>query len=194
MPARRNRSSSTARADTIVQLFSWRQIEPTRDQYHWQFPDDVVRGAGFYGLNLVVRIDQHPAWASSAPTTVNAPPDDPADYARFVGKVAARYRGRVLGYIIWNEPNLAHEWATAPDPAAYVNLLRVASEAIRQADPGAQVVSAGLAPNNDNSPNALDDRLYLQEMYSAGAGAILRCAGCSSLRLRLPARRPSRLP
>ena len=157
-------------ADTIVQLFSWRQIEPTRDQYHWQFPDDVVRGAGFYGLNLVVRIDQHPAWASSAPTTVNAPPDDPADYARFVGKVAARYRGRVLGYIIWNEPNLAHEWGDRPpDPAAYVNLLRVASEAIRQADPGAQVVSAGLAPNNDNSPNALDDRLYLQEMYSAGA-------------------------
>jgi polysaccharide biosynthesis protein PslG len=157
-------------ADTIVQLFSWRQIEPTRDQYHWQFPDEVVQGAEFYGLDLVVRIDQHPAWASSATTEVDAPPDNPADYALFVKTVAQRYRGRVLGYIIWNEPNLAREWGgRSPDPGAYVNLLRVAHQAIKEADPGALVVSAGLAPNNDRTATALDDRVYLQEMYAAGA-------------------------
>ena len=157
-------------ADTIVQLFSWRQIEPTRDEYHWQFPDEVVRGAEFHGLNLVVRIDQHPAWASSASTSINAPPDDPADYARFVRKVAERYRGRVLGYIIWNEPNLAREWGgRPPEPAAYVELLRAAYRAIKEADLDALVVSAGLAPNNDRNANALDDRVYLQEMYAAGA-------------------------
>jgi hypothetical protein len=157
-------------ADTVVQLFSWRQIEPTQGQYHWQFPDEVVRGAEFYGLNLVVRIDQQPAWASSAAPQLNAPPDDPADYARFVRTVAERYRGRVLGYIIWNEPNLAREWGGhTPDPGAYVSLLRAAHDAIKEADPSALVVSAGLATNNDASSDALDDRVFLREMYAAGA-------------------------
>ena len=104
--------------DTVVQLFSWRQIEPTQGQYHWQYPDEVVRGAEYYGLNLVVRLDQHPQWASPITTTLNAPPDDLADYARFVSAVATRYRGRVKAYIIWNEPNLAQEWGgRRPDPA-----------------------------------------------------------------------------
>ena len=29
--------------DTVVQLFSWRQIEPNEGEYHWQYPDEVVQ-------------------------------------------------------------------------------------------------------------------------------------------------------
>ncbi len=156
--------------DTVVQLFSWRQIEPTRDQYHWQSPDEVVQAVEYYGLDLVVRLDQHPEWASSVTTTLNAPSDDLADYARFVQTVAARYRGRVRAYVIWNEPNLAREWGgRPPDPAGYVALLREAYRAVKKADPNALVVSAGLAPTNHQDEEALDDRLYLEAMYRAGA-------------------------
>jgi len=156
--------------DTVIQLFSWRQIEPTRDQYHWQYPDEVVRAAEYYGLDLVVRLDQHPEWASHAPTSLNAPPDDLADYARFVSAVAARYRGRVRAYIIWNEPNLAREWGgRPPDPAGYVALLQGAYRAVKAIDPAALVISAGLAPTNHQDQEALDDRLYLEAMYRAGA-------------------------
>jgi hypothetical protein len=156
--------------DSVVQLFSWRQIEPTEGEYHWQYPDEVVQGAAYYGLKLVVRLDQHPAWAANAPLTVNAPPQDPAVYARFVATVAARYRGRVLGYVIWNEPNLAGEWGgRRPDPAGYVALLKAAYAAVKQADPAALVITAGLASTDDQSASALDDRLYLEGMYRAGA-------------------------
>lgn len=156
--------------DAIVQLFSWREIEPTRGQFHWQVPDEIVHAAEHYGLDLVIRLDHHPAWASAAPLTLNAPPDDPEQYARFASAVARRYRGRVLGYIIWNEPNLAHEWGGhPPDPAGYVALLKLAYQAIKEADPQARVVSAGLAPTNQQDAVALDDRLYLQAMYEAGA-------------------------
>ena len=87
--------------------------------------------------------------------------------------MAARYRGRVLAYIVWNEPNLAIEWeGQPPDPAGYVSLLCAARSAIHAADPEALVVSAGLAPTNHTDTSALDDRLYLQAMYTAGA------AGC----------------
>lgn len=157
--------------DTIVQLFSWREIEPTRGQYHWQVPDEIVQGAAYYGLDLVVRLDQHPTWASAVPTSLNAPPDRLVDYIDFVSTVASRYRGRVLGYVIWNEPNLAIDWGgQPPDPAAYTVLLKAAYRAIKAADPGARVVSAGLAPTNQRDAQALDDREFLEAMYRAGAG------------------------
>ncbi len=156
--------------DTIVQLFSWREIEPTRGQYHWQVPDEIVQGAAYYGLDLVVRLDQHPAWASAVSTNLNAPPDQVEDYIDFVSTVANRYRGRVLGYIIWNEPNLAIDWGgQPPDPTAYTALLKAAYQAVKAADPGARVVSAGLAPTNQRDASAMDERAYLEAMYRAGA-------------------------
>lgn len=164
--------------DTVVELFSWRHIEPTRDEWHWQHADEVVAGAAYHGLELIVRLDQHPAWAASAPLTVNAPPADPEDYARFVAQVARRYRGRIRGYIIWNEPNLALEWGgRPPDPAGYTGLLCRAYRAVKEADPAALVVSAGLASTNHNDAEAMDDRLYLEAMLRAGAGACFDVLG-----------------
>mgnify|MGYP005839643015 CR=1 FL=1 len=162
--------AAAADFDVVVELFSWRQIEPTQGQWHWQHPDETVAGAAYYGLDLVVRLDQHPAWASTAPLSLNAPPDDLADYARFVGRVAERYRGRILGYVIWNEPNLAVDWGgQPPDPAAYTEMLCRAYAAVKRADPQARVAAAGLAPTNQNDDQAMDDRRFLEAMLQEGA-------------------------
>jgi hypothetical protein len=156
--------------DWVVQVFSWREIAWWRGLYNWEQPDAVVRGAEYLGLNLVVRLDQHPDWARSQPAE-NAPPDDLSDYGDFVYAVASRYKGQIRAYIIWNEPNLAAEWGgEEPDAEAYVEMLKVAYTRIKEADPHALVVSAGLAPTNDQTALALDDRLYLERMYEAGAG------------------------
>jgi hypothetical protein len=152
-----------------VQVFSWREIARWRQLYDWERPDAVVRGAKYFGLNLVARLDQHPDWARSEPAD-NGPPDDLADYGDFVHAVASRYKGRIKAYVIWNEPNLAAEWGGAqPDPEAYVDMLRVAYVRIKEADPDALVVSAGLAPTNERSELAMDDRSYLERFYQAGA-------------------------
>jgi len=156
--------------DTVVQVFAWREIEPTRGQFHWEVTDQVVAGAEYYGLDLVVRLDQHPAWVSDVLPPLNAPPDAPGDYQHFVERVAWRYRGRVRAYVIWNEPNLALEWGgRAPDPAAYVELLRVGYRAVKAGDPEALVVAAGLAPTNGHGDEAMDERTFLEGMYQAGA-------------------------
>ena len=159
-----------AGVDTIVELFSWRQIEPTEGQFHWQHPDEVVQGAEYYGLDVVARIDQHPHWVNDTPLDLNAPPNNLADYARFVSDVARRYRGRIKAYIVWNEPNLALDWGgRPPDPAGYTELLCAAFAAVKSADPEALVVSAGLAPTNHDDAEAMDDRRFLREMLEAGA-------------------------
>jgi hypothetical protein len=153
----------------VVQVFSWREIAPWRGLYNWEQPDAIVRGAEHYDLEIVARLDQHPDWSRSRSAT-NGPPDDLADYGDFVHAIASRYKGHVRGYVIWNEPNLAVEWGgDAPDPEAYADMLRVAYTRIKEADPAALVVSAGLAPTNEHGAFAMDDRLYLERMYDAGA-------------------------
>ena len=159
----------------MVQLLEWREIEPAPGEFFWEYADWLVRAAEHYGLELVLRLDHPPAWASFPDRAV---PVETAAYAQFAGKVAARYRGRVLAYIVWNEPNLAGEWeGQPPDPAGYVSLLCTARSAIYSADSEALVVSAGLAPTNHTDTSALDDRLYLEALYVAGAASCFDILG-----------------
>jgi hypothetical protein len=159
----------------LVQLMEWREVEPAPGEYFWEYHDWLVRAAGYYGLDLVLRLDHPPEWALS---TDDAGPVDVPAFARFAGRVAERYRGRVAAYVIWNEPNLTAEWeGREPDPAGYVELLCTAKRAIEAADPDALVISAGLAPTNHVDATALDDRLYLRAMYAQGAGACLDVLG-----------------
>jgi photosystem II stability/assembly factor-like uncharacterized protein len=161
----------------IVQVFSWQEIEPTRGEWHWEYPDLVVRAAHFYGLDLIVRLDQPPEWAVKAPADARDPIIDLPAYLNFVEAVAQRYRGRIQAYVIWNEPNLALEWGAPPDPEAYARLLRSSYLSVKQADPSALVVSAGLAPTNEQSERAMDDRVFLQRMYKADVRPLFDALG-----------------
>ena len=167
--------------DTLVQVLPWRDVNPAPGQFEWAAADALVQAVRGRGLNLVLRLDMPPAWA-----TKNDPaglPFDLAGYADFVTAVASRYQGVILGYIIWNEPNLAAEWSRSggnleahwasfdgwvADPADYVGVLGVAFRRIRAADPQALVVGGGLAPTNENSPRAVDDRIFLEQLWAAG--------------------------
>ena len=169
--------------DTVVQVFPWRDLNPSADLYTWEASDYMVRIARTHGLELVVRLDMPPEWAI-VPHRHSGLPFDLVAYADFVAAVVERYQGHVLGYIIWNEPNLAAEWSRSGGdssqhwesfdgwvaaPVDYVGVLCEAYNVIHAADPDALVVAAGLAPTNEVSPRALDDRLFLRQIYAAGA-------------------------
>jgi photosystem II stability/assembly factor-like uncharacterized protein len=158
----------------VVQVLSWQEIEPTRGEWHWEYPDFLLQATEFYDLDLFARLDHPPTWARQATAELmngRSFPFDEEAYLKFVASVAQRYQGRIRGYIIWNEPNLAREWGGPPNPVGYTRLLRGAYEVIKQQDPEALVISAGLSPTNtqpDSNERAIDDRLFLEEMYRAG--------------------------
>ncbi len=158
----------------IKQQMGWLDISPLqRGQYDWKRPDNIVKIAQARGLKLLVRLDHQPSWAQVDRTQSipNGPPRDPALFGEFCGAMAARYQGRIAAYEVWNEPNLAREWGgQTPDPAAYVALLKACYLAIKQADPAAIVISAGMAPTryDDLSVDMWDNKFY-QGMYDAGA-------------------------
>ncbi len=68
------------------------------------------------------------------------------DFAIRVGQIAARYRGQVAAYQIWNEGDLdGTPTSHYIKPEDYATMLMLASKAIAQADPAALVISGGLA-------------------------------------------------
>jgi polysaccharide biosynthesis protein PslG len=81
-------------------------------------------------------------------------PEQRAAYAKYAQAVATQYRGPDIAYEIWNEPNLAWFWAPRPNASDYGDLLTAASQAIRNIEPTATIITGGLA-NQDNPPSFL---------------------------------------
>ena len=148
---------------------SWRRLEATKGTIDATALDAQVNALVGANIKVLLTVTTAPDWAR--PTTAESgPPTNFADYANFVGALAARYKGKVAAYEIWSEPNIRREWNGRPlSAASYVEMLRLAYNAIKSADSGALVVSAGLAPTGYNDGvNAINDRVFLRQAYAAG--------------------------
>jgi polysaccharide biosynthesis protein PslG len=160
--------------------FPWAFIEgDLQGGFEWNEPDRIVDAVQRADLKLIARIDMQPAWARADRVfPIVGPPDRMADWGDFLYALSKRYKGRIAGYQIWNEPNLAREWGNKPPSAAeYVRLLKVANQAIKMGDPDALIITAGLSPTTDQSDRARADVVYLQEMYAAGAKGLFDLLG-----------------
>ncbi|MGI8916349.1 MAG: O-antigen ligase family protein [Chloroflexota bacterium] len=187
----------------VRQEFIWDQIEPDAKGNHfdtknqvdaWAKWDRIVADAQQYHVQLIVRLDYAPAWATAGNPdsgqcpTLCPPPNEAQDFAAFAGAVARRYKGKIAAYQVWNEPNLQHEWAGKPiSPAGYTALLKAGYMAIKAADPAALILSAALAPNRGDSPANMADPMFLQGMYAAGARPYFDVLGANAYGLNYPA-------
>jgi hypothetical protein len=154
----------------VKQEFAWREIEPVnKGEFDWSRTDRIMDQIDAHGLKVIVRLGVQPQWAGGGYPEIG-PPNNMQDFADYITAVATRYKGRVDAYQVWNEPNLAREWGNRPPNAAeYTEMLKVAYQAIKAADPYALVISAGMAPTTRNDDVARPDTYYIQEMYDAGA-------------------------
>jgi hypothetical protein len=132
---------------------SWEALEPTKgaiDENHASGYDYFIGDFASRGIKVLLTVSDAPPWAAkdpAAPSGSVQPPKDPADYADFIGRLAARddWKGKVAAYEIWSAPNTATGWAPAPNAVEYAALVKAASPKIRAADPAAKVISGGLA-------------------------------------------------
>lgn len=148
--------------------FPWREVEGAgKGLFDWSHTDRIVDQVERYGLDLVVRLDRQPSWAADGD---DSPPEHYGDFGDFVYALASRYRGRIRAYEVWNEPNLARQWGQrTPNPEEYTALLRVAYVHIKDADPEAIVISAGMAPTSRWDTVTMPDDEFIRQMYAAGA-------------------------
>ena len=159
-----------------------------KGHYEWKLADNVVRRVGKRGnLKLLARIDRQPFWsqAPGTPELDNAPPANLQDFGDFCYALADRYKGKIAAYQVWNEPNLAREWGNQPpNPAQYVELLKVCYIGIKTADPDALVISAGMAATGTSGNEAMPDDPFIEQMYQAGAAPYFDHAGRERARLQ----------
>lgn len=124
-----------------------------------------------HGFNTLLSVVKAPDWARST-LEESGPPDDPQAYADFLTFMLQETKvGGVTDAIeVWNEPNLIREWrGNLPfNGSGYMQIFRPAYDAIRAYSPDITIVSAGLAPTSNLGDSAIDDRVYLQQMYDAG--------------------------
>ena len=181
-------------APWIVEFFPWAYYEPEKGVFYWQHPDVVIDHARAQGLTVIARFGLTPAWARPNPEQQPTPLTylDEAHYddlADFVYAFVERYRGRVDHVIIWNEPNLTFEWGQRQvDPAGYVRLLRAVYPRAKTANPDVQVLAGALAPTlaPPGHPEGMDDLVYLQRMYDAGATDYFDALAAHTYGLKFP--------
>ena len=158
----------------LRQEFPWEDLEVNgRGQFDWVKYDQIVELTAAYGLRLLVRLSNPPAWSRADPAAGDlAPPDDLQDFVNYAAAVAERYRGQITHYQIWNEPNIFPEWGNSfVDPARYTELLCRTHAALKRVDPDIVVINAAIAPTISlDGYKGFSDLIFLQEIYDLGGG------------------------
>jgi hypothetical protein len=164
--ARVRRHMNTARELGVKYLrfgFSWNGVEPEQGKYDFKFWDMLVSEAQRAKIELIPYVAYTPKWAARSEHEYwQQPPRDPQLYAELLKTLAKRYRGRIHSWEIWNEPDLKEYWQGTADE--FAELVRVAAPAIREGDPAAQVVLAGMSRGPSDFFRTLVEKHHVEKL------------------------------
>jgi hypothetical protein len=130
----------------------WDQIERKRGKYDWAPLDRAVAAAEATGArDILYVLGSTPKWAAStfSGTDLYGPgtasfPKKPKYYLDYAKAVAARYKGRITAYQIWNEANTRsfYNGGTYTGWIKLAKLTKQTDKAIGAIDPRAKIVAA----------------------------------------------------
>jgi hypothetical protein len=127
-------------AGWVREEFQWGLIDPNRSGEYppgrWKFMDTVIAEQSAQGFNIIGLLNDAPGQA----------PPNTEGFVRFVRDAVQRYP-QIQYWEVWNEPENPLYWPN-PDPAAYTTLLKAVSQAIREENPQARIISAGIVPTH----------------------------------------------
>lgn len=160
-------------ATTVRAEVSWDGLEPEfsgdRQTDYLARLDRLVNGARRRGIRPLLLLLRTPCWASSAPgapascpdSHAEYPPRDPQDYATIAAWLADRYRGKLAGLEVWNEPDHANEeyFKGSDKPARYAAILKATNRAVDAADPKLPIIAGSLVGA---------DGAFLRALYDEG--------------------------
>ena len=165
--------SKNAGVSWIRQQVRWTDLQgpPGSDCYTnicWGELDSIVNDSASAGVKLLLSIVAAPSWAT--PDGRNGLParEHFGDFNTFMGQMAARYKGKVQAYEIWNEENLAAEnGGRVASADLYMDMLVGASQAIRANDPSALIISGPPSSTETNrSDIAISDVTFVRQMFA----------------------------
>jgi hypothetical protein len=150
--------------ETLRMPIFWFECEPGKGEYDFARVDKEIGAAVARGIRVLPFVYGTPSWVGPVQARAPLQPAALGEWKGFLRTLVARYgprgsfwRGRsqrdpVRRWQIWNEPNFRLYWAPKIEPAGYAKLLRASATTIRDADPTAQIVLAGIAPVGAGMP------------------------------------------
>jgi len=136
----------------------WSKCEPHRGEFDFSGPDAEIAAAAEHGIRVMPFVYGTPSWLSGNEARPPLSGEALKVWKRFLRHLVDRYgphgtlwqgsarREPIRRWQIWNEPNFRLFWAPRVSPPDYAKLLDASASTLRQADPGAQIVLAGVAP------------------------------------------------
>ncbi|MDE2897818.1 MAG: cellulase family glycosylhydrolase [Chloroflexota bacterium] len=162
----------------VKQQIPWEEVENRPGVFNWGPTDRYVNTMNGRGLNVMLSIVKAPDFYKAEERkkgTGHGRPADPTTLRDFMREVAARYKGRVHAYEIWNEENLEVEWGTFSNASygQFVELLKNGYLGIKESDPDAIVILGAPTPTGVLSDTiAIDDAVYLQRVFDHNNGEV----------------------
>lgn len=142
-------------------IFPWADMQPSSpDQLlAGYYTDQQIEAQARRGISLVGVVLYTPSWAATDPSKegqavprgLDRPVTDAGNpWARFIGRLAAKYKGKVDTWIVWNEPDLIdtetkQSWTWAGSEADFWLLQKSAYLAVKRANPDAKVLLPGFS-------------------------------------------------
>lgn len=152
----------------------WVDIERTAGVFSWTATDTAVNAAKAAGLKLILILWDTPAFyrVGGSTASYHSPPVDVSKFRAFCQLAAGRYKADA--YEIWNEGNLSAFWGSAPNPEKYATVLAAGYDGVKAAQPGAIVITGGMAPAGplgESTASQMNGLTFLQRVFAAGGGA-----------------------
>ncbi|GAC1462303.1 MAG: hypothetical protein PVSMB7_02200 [Chloroflexota bacterium] len=131
--------------------FRWDRLERQKGVWDFSSTDSAVSESVAAKLDVLGILIGTPSWAvgvnqkpgNGVPQGLEFPVTDPRNvWAAYVRRTVGHYAGAVRYWEIWNEPDLPYYWSGTPD--SYNRLLTVAYRTIKDVDPQATVLVAGM--------------------------------------------------
>ena len=162
----------------VKQQIPWQEVETRPGVFNWGPTDRFVNTMRGKGLNVLLSIVKAPDFYKAERSkigTTHGRPHSPETLRDFMREVAARYKGRVQAYEIWNEENLSLEWGTFSQHSysQFIQLLKNGYWGVKESDPNAIVVLGAPTPTGVVNNNiAIDDEIYLQRIFDFNNGEV----------------------
>lgn len=125
----------------------WDVIQPEPDRYDWNYSDRLIHALQKNGIASNWNLYPMPKWSvpkeaqSKGYWIYSRTAPEPGIYEKFAETLAARYKGKIRYYEIWNEADLV-KTVTLEE---YLRVLKEGFRGVRRSDPEALVTTTGFA-------------------------------------------------
>jgi hypothetical protein len=173
-------AAARVRTDRFVLKWGW--VQPSQSSYDWDSADRFIGELAYHRIRAVPSVWGNPSWLAGSSSTppIGGPAGEEA-WRSFLRALVTRYGPGgtywangyrqqyganatplpIQSWQIWNEPNLQKYFAPTPSPGKYARLLQISHDAIKNKDPQARIVLAGMPGQGD-----IDAWDFLNSLYS----------------------------